>query len=231
MAKFESLMRRYHVWIGTAIVFLVYVVASSYTKQSCADIVVNQEAVIEDKKVAITFDDGPSPMYTPGLLDGLLERNVKATFFVIGEEAEKYPAIIERMSKEGHEIGNHTYTHVNLCCLCKEDIVSEVCHTNDVIEEITGERPIYIRPPFGSWSKDLGEQTGMIEVLWDVDPKDWNTNDCEAVITRVLKKVDDRNIILLHDSSQSSVDAALAIIDALKQQGYSFVGVDEILFD
>ena len=189
------------------------------------------DAYIEAKKVAITFDDGPNPVYTPKLLDGLKERDVKATFFVIGREAELYPDIIERMEEEGHEIGNHTYSHVNLCCLDYEEIEYEVNETNKVIENITGECPIYIRPPFGSWSKELGDKTGMIEVLWDIDPKDWNTSDAGTVITRVLKDVDDRNIILFHDNSQSSVDAALAVIDELKERGYAFVGVDEILFD
>lgn len=189
------------------------------------------EAYIEAKKVAITFDDGPNPVYTPKLLDGLKERDVKATFFVIGEEAELYPDIIERMEEEGHEIGNHTYSHVNLCCLDYAETEYEVNETNKVIENITGECPIYIRPPFGSWSKELGDKTGMIEVLWDIDPKDWDTSDAGTVITRVLKDVDDRNIILFHDNSQSSVDAALAVIDELKERGYAFVGVDEILFD
>ena len=189
------------------------------------------EAYIEAKKDAITFDDGPNPVYTPKLLDGLKERDVKATFFVIGEEAELYPEIIERMAKEGHEIGNHTYSHVNLCCLDDEEIEYEVNKTNQVIEKITGEYPVYIRPPFGFWSKELGDKTGMIEVLWDIDPKDWDTSDAGTVITRVLKNVDDRNIILFHDASQSSVDAALAVIDELKERGYAFVGVDEILFD
>ena len=189
------------------------------------------KAYNEAKKVAITFDDGPNPVYTPKLLDGLKERDVKATFFVIGEEAELYPEIIERMAKEGHEIGNHTYSHVNLCCLDYEEIEYEVNKTNQVIEKITGEYPVYIRPPFGSWSKELGDKTGMIEVLWDIDPKDWDTSNTGTVITRVLKNVDDRNIILFHDASQSSVDAALAVIDELKERGYAFVGVDEILFD
>lgn len=96
---------------------------------------------------------------------------------------------------------------------------------------MTGEYPEYIRPPFGCWKSNLDYQTKMIEVLWNVDPLDWKTNNADAVASRILKNVQEDDIILLHDASESSVNAAFQIIDKLKKDGYEFVTVDEILFN
>jgi peptidoglycan/xylan/chitin deacetylase (PgdA/CDA1 family) len=186
---------------------------------------------IEAKKVAITFDDGPNPEYTERLLDGLKERNVTATFFLIGSEVKEYPEIVKRMSREGHLIGNHTYEHVNLCETDREQVKWQVEQTNDLIYEITGKRPVYIRPPYGSWSAELGDVTGMLEILWTVDPRDWDCDDTGELIERVLNAVTDDSVILFHDSSASSVDAALSIIDILTERGYEFVCADEILYN
>ena len=186
---------------------------------------------IEEKRVAITFDDGPNPDYTRELLQGLKERGVLATFFLLGVEIEKYPELVELMHKEGHLIGTHSYQHVNLCNLTDEKAIEQVEKTNELIEELTGECPQFIRPPFGNWKKNLDYETTMIEVLWDVDPLDWNTGNTGAIVKRVLKSVEDGDIILLHDASQSSVDAALQIIDRLQQEGYLFVTVDELVLN
>jgi peptidoglycan/xylan/chitin deacetylase (PgdA/CDA1 family) len=186
---------------------------------------------IEVKKVAITFDDGPNPEYTEKLLDGLKERNVKATFFLIGSEVEEYPEIVKRMSAEGHLIGNHTYEHVDLCGVDADEVTWQVEQTNDLIFEVTGTRPIYIRPPYGSWSKEMEEETGMLEILWTVDPRDWECFDVGTLIERVLTNVESGSIILFHDASASSVDAALAVVDTLTARGYEFVGADELLYE
>ena len=121
------------------------------------------------KKIALTFDDGPHPEYTPMLLDGLKEREVSAAFFLMGKNAEKYPEIVERMHKEGHTIGNHSYSHVQLSSLEDLEACKEITKANKVVESITGKEPDYIRPPFGSWNPDLDCITNMIVVLWDVD--------------------------------------------------------------
>ena len=163
----------------------------------------------EKKKVAITFDDGPNPDYTPDLLKGLKERGVSATFFLLGKEVEKYPELVEQMHAEGHLIGTHSYEHVNLCNLTDEKAIEQVDKTNALIEKITGERPQFIRPPYGCWKKNLDYKTSMIEVLWDVDPLDWKTGNSDVVVSRVLKNVEEGDIILLHDASASSVKAAL----------------------
>ena len=185
----------------------------------------------EKKKVAITFDDGPNPDYTPDLLKGLKERGVSATFFLLGKEVEKYPELVEQMHAEGHLIGTHSYEHVNLCNLTDEKAIEQVDKTNALIEKITGERPQFIRPPYGCWKKNLDYKTSMIEVLWDVDPLDWKTGNSDVVVSRVLKNVEEGDIILLHDASASSVRAALSIIDKLQEDGYLFVTVDEIVLE
>lgn len=184
-----------------------------------------------EKKVAITFDDGPNPDYTEMLLAGLKERGVNATFFLLGREVEKYPEIVEDIHKDGHLIGTHSYEHVNLNNLCDAAAVEQVDKANQAIHELTGEYPEYIRPPFGSWKCNLDYETKMIEVLWDVDPLDWKTDNSDVIAKRVVDNVQENDIILLHDASESSVNAAFKIIDELQKAGYTFVTVDEILFD
>lgn len=193
-----------------------------------------QETMAEDsaeKKIALTFDDGPNPDYTETLLEGLKERGVKATFFLLGKEVEKYPDIVKEIYNEGHLIGTHSYEHVNLNNLTDTAAMEQVDKTNEVIFDITGQYPEYIRPPFGCWKCNLDYEMKMIEVLWDVDPRDWNTSNSSAVVNKVVRDVEEDDIILLHDASKSSVEAAFGIIDALKKEGYTFVTVDEILFD
>lgn len=185
----------------------------------------------EIKKIAITFDDGPHPKYTPILLDELKKRNVKATFFVTGQNAEAYPEIIERMQKDGHVIGNHTYHHIQLTKGNLSQFKEELQSTNQILYQITQKEIIYVRPPYGEWDKSLEKELNMIPVLWTVDPLDWCTCDTQEIIRRTLKKVKENDIILLHDSYDSSVKAALAIIDKKMSEGYSFVTIDEILFD
>ncbi|MBO5371507.1 MAG: polysaccharide deacetylase family protein [Lachnospiraceae bacterium] len=186
---------------------------------------------IQKKKIALTFDDGPNADYTGILLEELKKRDVQATFFLLGKQAESEPDIVRQIKKDGHNIGNHSYEHVNLQNLSDEAAIEQVNKTNEVIYEITGEYPIFIRPPFGSWKSNLDYETDMIEVLWDIDPLDWNTHNADAVANRVIDKVEDNDIILLHDASKSSVEAAVKIVDELQKDGYEFVTVEELLFE
>ena len=190
-----------------------------------------QEEELQEKKIAITFDDGPHPVYTEKLLDGLKERNVKATFFVLGEKAKAHPEIIERMKEEGHIIGNHTYTHIQLRSSNRQQFRDELVLTNEVIREITGQEVQYVRPPYGTWDKKLEEELNMFPVLWNIDPNDWCTGNADKVTRRIVDKAKENGIILLHDCYQSSVDAALSSIDILTEKGYQFVTVEEILFE
>ena len=182
-------------------------------------------------KVALTFDDGPHPVYTPQLLDGLNERGVHATFFVVGKNILGNEALLKRMETEGHLIGNHTYSHVKLSELDIARACAEVEKTNALICEVTGKEPEFIRPPFGEWKKAMECSFEMIPVLWDVDPLDWTTKNTALVVERVLKDTKAGDIILLHDYYQSSVDAALGIVDALTERGYKFVTVDELILE
>lgn len=182
-------------------------------------------------KVALTFDDGPHPVYTPQLLDGLKECGVHSTFFVVGKNILGNEALLKRMETEGHLIGNHTYSHVKLSELDIARACAEVEKTNALICEVTGKEPEFIRPPFGEWKKAMECSFEMIPVLWDVDPLDWTTKNTALVVERVLKDTKPGDIILLHDYYQSSVDAALEIVDALTERGYKFVTVDELILE
>ncbi len=185
----------------------------------------------EKKKIALTFDDGPHPTYTAELLDGLKERGVKATFFVTGEHAWLHPDLILRMKEEGHLVGNHTYSHVQLRRDNREDFVEELKKTNQILAEITGEEVTYCRPPYGSWDRALEKELNLFPVLWTIDPTDWSCLNAETVTKRVLKKARENGVILLHDYYKTSVDAALCIVDELQREGYEFVTVDEILLE
>lgn len=183
------------------------------------------------KSIALTFDDGPDPRYTPKLLDGLAERGAKASFFLTGENAENYPELVERMQKEGHLIGNHTYSHLQLTGNNREQFRDELVRTNGIIKEITGEEVVYVRPPYGSWDKSFEEELNMFPVLWNIDPLDWCTDNASNIVKRVLSRAKEDAIILMHDEYPSTVTAALQIVDALQGEGYTFVTVEEILFD
>lgn len=187
--------------------------------------------LMDSPKIAITFDDGPHPYYTEQLLDGLKEREVPATFFVTGKQAEAYPELVKRMQDEGHLIGNHTYSHIQLGKGNRERYIEELVKTNEVIKEITGEETQYVRPPYGSWDKSIESELTMFPVLWTIDPLDWCSDNVSCIVQKVTAKAGENDIILMHDQYKTTVTAAFEIIDELKAQGYEFVTVDEILFD
>lgn len=201
------------------------------TQKTVTAAVTQKDAQGEKKKVALTFDDGPNPEYTPQMLEVLKEKNVKATFFLLGEEVEKYPEIVKTIQKEGHVIGNHSYKHEQLSKLTMEEACAQVNRTNELIYDITGVYPSYLRPPFGDWHEKLDCEVNMVEVLWDVDTLDWSSQNHARIVNKVLKNVKEDDIILMHDGYETSVTAAREIIDTLQKQGYEFVTVDEILFD
>lgn len=192
---------------------------------------IEEQEIAEKKQIAITFDDGPNPDYTMTLLEGLKKRGVKATFFLLGSEVEQYPQIVECIHDDGHLIGVHSYEHVNFGQIGDAAAIEQIEKTQEAIYEVTGEYPGYIRPPYGCWKKELDAKVPMIEVLWDVDPRDWATTDTDAVVQRILPNVSEGSIILLHDASKSSVQAAFTVIDVLQEQGYEFVTVEELLVE
>lgn len=216
-------MKQKYIWMGILIGILTLLGAGS-------ELTLSGQAE-EPKKIALTFDDGPHPYYTEQLLDELKERGVQATFFVTGEHAEMHPNVIKRMQEEGHLIGNHTYSHIQLTTKNREEFKQELITTNEIIEQITGEEVEYVRPPYGTWDKTLESELNMFPVLWTIDPLDWCSDNPACVAEKVIEKADENEIILMHDYYESSVTAALEVVDELLKEGYTFVTVDEILFD
>lgn len=183
--------------------------------------------------VALTFDDGPNASSTPILLDGLKERKVRATFFLIGENVEKdeNEKIVKRMYEEGHLIGNHTYTHCNLSKLETGEAKKELEQTDTVIEKITGKQPVFVRALYGELPVDSEQDLNRIYIGWTVDPLDWMTEDTGAVVKTVVEEINPGDVILLHDCYPSSVQAAIRIVDLLQGKGYEFVTVDHLIMD
>lgn len=192
---------------------------------------VSSAMVTEPPKIAITFDDGPSSSWTPVLLDGLKERGVKATFFLIGKNAQKHPEIVKRIDEEGHLIGNHTYNHIEITKVTNEEVYGEIMKTNEVITGITGKSVEYIRPPFGLWQRELELGIDAVPVMWSIDPLDWTTENVEEIVNKVVTEAAEDDIILLHDCYKSSVEAALKVIDILTERGFEFVTVDELIMN
>lgn len=195
------------------------------------------------KYVALTFDDGPDPAYTPEILDILKEKDVRATFFLIGKNVEAHPEIAQRIVAEGHSIGNHTHTHKSLIPLSAKKTYKEIKNAEAVIEETTGIRPTLFRPPRGVYSdyaRKLLKEERYTLVLWDVSTVDWAELAPKKIVANVINNVKPGSIILLHDSGDlityrggnrhSTVKALPEVIDRLRSQGYEFVTIDQMIF-
>lgn len=181
------------------------------------------------KCVALTFDDGPSGRYTARLLDGLAQRDVKATFFLCGYRLKEYPKLAKRIQNEGHEIGLHGYSHTSMKKMDNEQLEREIADTFALLP--TPCRPVFLRPPGGLTSpavENAARQAGLAILNWTVDPRDWASHDAPTIAAAVTGSVTDGDVILMHDMSDSSVDAAFAIIDRLKKQGFQFVTAKEL---
>lgn len=214
-------------WIGLLFYFIMLICCTWKITDEKA--VKSSLKVTEASKIALTFDDGPS-VYTEALLDGLKQRNVQATFFVIGKNAEEYPEIVKREAEEGHLVGNHTYNHVEITKLSEKDAREEIEKTNAILGKLTQKKIEYVRPPFGVW-EDKFEDLQMLSVMWTVDPLDWATENTDQIVNKVVTETEENDIILLHDCYKSSVQAALRIVDILQAEGFEFVTVDELLIN
>ena len=180
------------------------------------------------KVVALTFDDGPSK-YTKKILDILKEEEACATFFIVGNKALFYKEELQRMLKEGSEIGNHSYSHKWLNRLSENEFKEEINKTQKVIEDITGFTPKVFRPTYGGYSDKLKTYTDLNFILWNVDSEDWKVKNTNKILNNIFKSVKDESIILMHDNHEYSVKALKEIIDNLKNDGYQFVTVSELL--
>ena len=192
-------------------------------------LVVPVRADYGSRYVALTFDDGPSGKYTRALLDGLYDRGAKATFLLCGYRIKDYPEITQRIFDEGHEIGYHGYSHDSMKTMSRRGIAQELLDTQALLPE--GCRPVFLRPP-GGFSSDAVQQVakarGLAILHWSVDPHDWEIHNEQAIEKAVLEQIHDGDIILLHDMTTASVEAALGIVDALLKQDYEFVTVSEL---
>ena len=187
------------------------------------------EIPAEASYVALTFDDGPHPGTTDRLLDGLGERGARATFFLVGEEIAGREDLVRRMAAEGHQVGNHTWSHVRLSGRTAEETLEEVERTEAALEEILGPGSYWLRPPYGLVDQQAEAAVDVPMVKWSVDPRDWESRNTGQVVRAILSAVEPNSIILLHDLYPTSVEAALQVVDALQAEGYVFVTVEELL--
>lgn len=185
----------------------------------------------EARCVALTFDDGPSGAVTDRLLDGLAQRNAKATFFLCGYRVEQYPQELNRMVEEGHEVGLHSCCHQFMHQMSGEQIREELTNELALLEEYAAVRARLFRPPGGLYSQtllDAAKELDLRVILWSVDPQDWDRVQTGKVLPRLLAGTADGDVVLLHDLYDSSVDAALTLVDQLQAQGYRFCTVSEL---
>lgn len=181
------------------------------------------------KLVALTFDDGPTAKYTPILLDGLVARGVKATFFLVGRNISYYPDLAVREDAEGHQVADHTWSHAWLTQCSPSQMIDEVYSASTKLKQLTGRSNYYLRAPYGAVNASVRENVGMPIILWSVDPGNGNMNTGETkMMQNAVANTYDGSIIILHDSSQKNVDVALYAIDQLRAKGYEFVTVEEL---
>jgi peptidoglycan/xylan/chitin deacetylase (PgdA/CDA1 family) len=185
----------------------------------------------KEKLLALTFDDGPHPLYTERLLALLREEHVPATFFVIGKMVRKYPELVRDISMDGNLVGNHTYSHVTLTNLSFDEMMTEYQADNDIIERTIGKPVHFCRPPGGDYNRDViraASETGMTTVLWTDDPGDYANPGTNVIEKRLLKKISNGGIILLHDGIEQTMEVLPQLIQYARDKGYKFVTVDQL---
>ncbi len=189
-----------------------------------------------EKRIALTFDDGPHYKYTAEILDILKEYNIKATFFVVGQLAERYPDIILREISEGHEVASHTWSHAHLTLLSDKSLEDEISATEEFLYELAEYRPTLLRPPEGKYGENLLRVAGKLDyevILWTVDTRDWAHTPTDKIVETVLNNTESGSIILCHDfigGESPTPDALRQFIPKLIENGYEFVTVSDLIF-
>ncbi len=184
------------------------------------------------KWLALTFDDGPHQYFTPKLLAILKQYGVKATFFLVGDMAERHPELVKAELDGGHEIGNHTYDHVNLTKIPTEEVATEIQAGGDVLQSISGVRPHLFRPPGGDYDDNVSEAAeslGYTTVLWTDNAGDWMSPGRRTIERKVLGRAYNGGVILMHDGIQETIDILPQLITTLRKEGYEFVTIDEMM--
>ena len=214
-------------------VLIISISTTSYAKDDEEVFIKNGSR--EKKLIALTFDDGPHPKETDKVLDVLNKYNIKATFFIAGKHAKWYTNPLIRASKEGHEIGNHTFNHPDISNLSLSQIEEEIVKCEDTLVEITGKKPTLFRPPYGSYKRsDLEEVAKKHDykiILWTtIDARDWENPPASTISSTIINKAKNGDIILLHDyATNNTVEALDRIIPAMQKRGFQFVTVSELL--
>ncbi len=185
--------------------------------------------ITSNKRVALTFDDGPHSKVTQQILKTLKKYNAKATFFVVGDSAKKYPQVLKEVYDAGHEIGNHTFSHAKLTTLSVKQIQSQIQSTDTVVKSITGHNTTVFRPPYGAYNNSVKSQLEVPNVLWTIDTLDWKHHNPTKTLQIVKANVKNGSIILMHDIHQTTADALDSVLATLQKQGYEFVTVSELL--
>ncbi|MGY3704263.1 polysaccharide deacetylase family protein [Vagococcus martis] len=195
------------------------------------EVIKNDPTILnDDKKVALTFDDGPNNTSSIQILNTLKKYNIKATFFMLGTMVDNYPDVVKKIHEAGHDIGNHTYDHKDLTKLDEASIKQEIESTNQRIEKITGERPTLLRPPYGAYNERVTKvEPNMTIALWNIDTLDWKTHNATAILGEVKKELQPHSIVLMHDIHQDSADSLENVIKFLKSQDYTFVLAKDLI--
>jgi len=188
---------------------------------------------VDGQYIAMTFDDGPHKTNTPRLLDMLKERHIHATFFLVGENVVDNQEIVKRIVAEGHELGNHSWSHPNFAIMNDASVREQLQKTQDAITKASGVTPKLMRPPYGSFTtrqKNWAHgEFGFTVVLWDVDPEDWKYRNAERVKREILKAAVSGSIVLSHDIHKTTVDAMPEVLDTLAARGFKFVTVSQLI--
>lgn len=226
-------------YILILIIILLIVIVSFFnlsnvksTTQNTKSYTINQNIVVKlannaKKNVALTFDDGPSSEITSYLVEQLNKRNVKATFFMLGNRAKNNQDLVKKIYESGHLIGSHTNEHVNLNTLSTSAAIKDINESINILEGITGSKIKYLRPPYGNYTNDLLNNCDLTFILWNIDTNDWKIRDEKKLTNYLINNIEDGSIVLMHDIYKTSVDAIINVIDELKDS-YNFVTIEEL---